>query len=156
MKEIVGNVWDMLDENSAVCILTNNTVIQNYNPMTMTHYITNVMGGGIAREAADRNPGLKNLCGQAILDGNYSLGKDVQTGAEMLRFPTKDQVQFGSDMEIIADSLTLLEEYINKNPNKKIYLPRPGCGLGGLDWEDVKELCEHYLSKFDNIYIVSK
>ena len=156
MKEIVGNVWDMLDENSAVCILTNNTVIQNYNPMTMTHYITNVMGGGIAREAADRNPGLKNLCGQAILDGNYLLGKDDQTGAEMLRFPTKDQVQFGSDMKIIADSLTMLEEYINKNPNKKIYLPRPGCGLGGLDWEDVKELCEHYLSKFDNIYIVSK
>ena len=156
MKEIVGNVWDMLDENSAVCILTNNTVIQNYNPITMTHYVSNVMGGGIAREAADRNPGLKNLCGQAILDGNYSLGKDSQTGAEMLRFPTKDQVRCGSDMEIIADSLTMLEEYINKNPNKKIYLPRPGCGLGGLDWEDVKELCEHYLSKFDNIYIVSK
>ena len=156
MKEIVGNVWDMLDENSAVCILTNNTVIQNYNPMTMSHYVSNVMGGGIAREAADRNPGLKNLCGQAILDGNYSLGKDSQTGAEMLRFPTKDQVQFGSDMKIIADSLIMLEEYINKNPNKKIYLPRPGCGLGGLDWEDVKELCEHYLSKFDNIYIVSK
>lgn len=156
MKEIVGNVWDMLDENSAVCILTNNTVIQNYNPMTMSHYVSNVMGGGIAGEASDRNPGLKNLCGQAILDGNYSLGKDSQTGAEMLRFPTKDQVQFGSDMKIIADSLTMLEEYINKNPNKKIYLPRPGCGLGGLDWEDVKELCEHYLSKFDNIYIVSK
>ena len=103
MKEIVGNVWDMLDENSAVCILTNNTVIQNYNPITITHYVSNVMGGGIAREAADRNPGLKNLCGQAILDGNYSLGKDSQTGAEMLRFPTKDQVQFGSDMKIIAD-----------------------------------------------------
>ena len=156
MKEIVGNVWDVLDENSAVCILTNNTVIQNYNPMTMTHYVSTVMGGGIAREAAERNPGLKNLCGQAILDGNYSLGKDAQTGAEMLRFPTKDQVQFGSEMKIIAGSLNMLEEYINKNPDKKIYLPRPGCGLGGLDWEDVKELCEHYLSKFDNIYIVSK
>ena len=39
MKEIVGNVWDMLDENSAVCILTNNTVIQNYNPMKMSHYV---------------------------------------------------------------------------------------------------------------------
>ena len=156
MKEIVGNVWDVLDENSAVCILTNNTVIQSYNPMTMEHSVYNVMGGGIAKEASDRNPGLKNLCGQAILDGTYSLGIDNLTGAEMLRFPTKDQVQFDSGMRIIADSLTMLEKYINKNPDKKIYLPRPGCGLGGLDWEDVKELCEHYLSKFDNIYIVSK
>ena len=122
--------------------------------MTMTHNVTNIMGGGIAREAAERNPGLKNICGQAILDGNYSLGKDSQTGAEMLRFPTKDQVQFDSDMRIIADSLIKLVKYAEDNPNKKIYLPRPGCGLGGLDWKDVVELCIHYLDGLPNIYIV--
>jgi hypothetical protein len=155
LNELVGDVWDLLDENSAVCILTNNTILYHkFKPFYGRPY--NIMGGGIAKEAYDRNLGLKETCAESILNGSISLGYDLATGAEMLRFPTKDQIHESSDMRIIADSLIKLVKYINENPNKKIYLPRPGCGLGGLEWNDVKELCEHYLGKFENVYILSK
>lgn len=155
LNEIKGNVWQMLDENSAVCILTNQTVCSQISSFNLKTKVFNPMGGGIAKEAKDRNPGLDVTCAQAILSNKFSLGIDKISGAEMLRFSTKDQIQYHSDMRIIANSLIELCNYIKENPNKKIYLPRPGCGLGGLEWEDVKELCEHYLKDYDNVFIVS-
>lgn len=81
MKEIICNVWDILDENSAICILTNNMILSNGE---------NVMGGGIAKEACDRNPGLSLIVGNAIKNNRYMLGYDKLTDAIMLRFPTKN------------------------------------------------------------------
>lgn len=157
IKEICANVWGLLDSNSAVCILTNNTVCKYYVPEIMQTVVKNIMGGGIAKEAKDRNPGLECICAQSILDNTYSLGTDKISGAEMLRFPTKNEVQYNSALEIVSDSLYRLRDYAINNPEKKIYLPRPGCGLGGLDWEtEVKPLCEKYLSNLENITIVSK
>jgi len=147
MKEIQGNVWDLLDDTSAVCILTNNVVLKNGK---------NIMGAGIAKEAVMRNPGLELTCGACILKNNYILGIDSVSKALMIRFPTKDKVWESSDLSIIADSLIHLSAIARLYPDKQIYLPRPGCGCGRLDWEeDVKPLCEIYLKNLNNVYIVS-
>lgn len=147
MKEIQGNVWDLLNENSVVCILTNNTVLGPGN---------NVMGAGIAKEALIRNPGLDMVCGKCIKDKNFILGADKESGALMMRFPTKDQVYNKSELEVITDSLVHLTAMARLYSDKTFYLPRPGCGCGGLDWEeDVKPLCEIYLRNLNNVIIVS-
>lgn len=143
IKEIKCNVWSKLNSNTAVCILTNETIYKDEN----------VMGGGIAKEAACRNFNLKSICAKAIRENNFSLGRDV-SGAEMLRFSTKDNVWENSKLHVIENSLNLLRNYCNVYPNKLVYLPRPGCGLGGLDWEtQVKPLCEKYLDDLDNVFI---
>lgn len=143
INEIKGNVWNLIDRNSAVCILTNETI----------YHDENVMGGGIAKEAAVRNFNLKTICAKAIREDSFSLGNDI-SGAEMLRFSTKDNVWENSKLHIIELSLIKLRHYCNLYPNKKVYLPRPGCGLGGLDWEtQVKPLCEKYLDNLSNIFI---
>ena len=148
MREFVGDICELLDSNSAVCILTNNTV---------TGPGTNIMGAGIAKEARDRNNNLEYTCGLSIKNNTFSLGFDSITKAEMLRFPTKDNVWKDSDVNVIADSLSKLKDYCIKNPMKKVYLPRPGCGCGGLNWErDVKPICETYLKDIKNVCIVSK
>ena len=119
LNEIKGNVWDMLDENSAVCILTNNTILYHkFEPFYGRPY--NIMGGGIATEAYDRNLGLKETCAESILNGSISLGYDLETGAEMLRFPTKDQVYENSSIDVIKNSLVKLVKYAKDNPNRKI------------------------------------
>lgn len=156
LNEIKCNVWNLLDENSAVCILTNDTVYEIYDAATMTKFKKNVMGGGIAREARDRNANLEYICAEAILSDSFSLGIDELTGAEMLRFSTKQDVKNNSDLYTIEKSLCKLKEYIENNPNKKIYLPRPGCGLGGLNWDNVKYLCENYLGTYSNVFILYK
>ena len=147
LQEIKGNVWNFLNTSSAVCILTNNTI---------THDGKAIMGGGIAKEALNRNPGLDTRHAKDILNNYFCLGNDAITGAEMIRFPTKNMVWEDSTLEVIEQSLIRLTEYVRCNPDKKVYLPRPGCGLGRLSWEkDVKSLCEKYLDNLPNIYIVS-
>lgn len=148
IKEVQLEVWNVLNENTAVCILTNNMVLTNGK---------NIMGGGIAKEARDRNPGLEFICGQSIKNNSYSLGYDSISGAEMLRFPTKHVVYKDSDLDLISQSLYMLKDYCLSNPNKIVYLPRPGCGLGSLNWEDdVKPLCELILKNIENVIVVSK
>ena len=146
LKEIKGNVWDIAKRNDAICILTNNTVINGRN----------VMGAGIAKEALDRNSGLDKYHALCIEKGCYILGQDERTGAEMLRFPTKDGVWNNSSVDVITQSLYRLKEYCICNSDKIVYLPRPGCGCGGLDWEtEVKPLCENILENVENVVITS-
>ena len=147
LQEINQNVWDIADDKSIICILTNNSIINNRN----------VMGAGIAKEALDRNPDLDKQCANCIDNNSYILGTDKQTGAILFRFPTKNDVWYNSSLSVIEDSLRELAYTARLNKNYKIYLPRPGCGCGGLNWESqVKALCETYLNDLNNVYIIYK
>ena len=127
MKEIIGNVWDYAGKNTVVCILTNGTVMKNgLNPM----------GGGIAAEALERNPGLDQVCGDAIKNNNVFLGIDKKSKSHLFRFETKKQVWLASDIATINDSLNKLIELALHFPDKTILLPRPGCGYCGLDFDN--------------------
>lgn len=148
LNEISGDVWKLLDENSALCILTNNSIYNDKNPM----------GGGIAYEALLRNPGLDTTVAIRIKKNEMVLGYDTQTQAVLLRFPTKVEITDPfSSIELIKNSLTSLRLFCKMHSKYKVYLPKPGCGIGGLDWEtQVKPLCEEIIGNFKNIYIVSK
>ena len=156
LKELKENVWDIADSNSIICILTNNGVI-NLNEAYDEPYWYNHMGGGIAGEANRRNLELANKCGQAIKENKYDLGLDKLTLARLIRFPTMQDIGYQASLKLIEQSLKVLAHIIAENKDKLIYLPRPGCGIGGLDWnKQVKPLCEKYLGNYDNVYVIYK
>lgn len=156
--EIKQDVWSILDKDSILCVLTNDTVNQWYDNLHMKNIVCNPMGAGIAGECKERNPEFPELVGIAILTGYRYCGIDKQTGAQLFRFSTKSNISDKkSDINLIETSLNALEAVAIAHKDKKIYLPRPGCGIGGLDWEiEVKPLVEKYLGKYSNVYIVSK
>lgn len=147
INEVRGNIWDMLDKDSVVFILTNNSIYNGKNPM----------GGGIAREALNRNPGVDSIVAECIKSNSFNLKRDALSGASMVRFPTKVSVHsLYSDVELIEDSLHRVKLIAEKFPLKKLYVPRPGCGYGGLDWDsEVKPLCEKYLDNLKNVFVVT-
>jgi hypothetical protein len=50
-----------------------------------------------------------------------------------------------ADLEIIDRSLGQLNFLRDIYEIEEVYLPRPGCGAGGLDWEtQVRPLCEKF------------
>lgn len=50
-----------------------------------------------------------------------------------------------ADLQVIKNSLDQLNTIYNWDKPKAIILPRPDCGVGGLNWESqVKPLCEEY------------
>ena len=138
MLEINGNIWDDPTLN-VICILTNGTVKSNGE---------NIMGGGIALEAAIRIPHLPKHYGSMI--NSYGLHLQAVAIYEkhnknqiILAFPTKYHISFNADTKLIMQSFTELQTFCNIFPMYRIGLPRPGSGLGGLEWNKVKDILQY-------------
>lgn len=155
----ICDIWDMYDQGEVVCITTNGFITRGGNA---------VMGRGVAAQAAKRNPHLKRSLGLLIMEN----GNVVQRiDHNLVSFPVKPQLgicnadksnvvrhmrrqykPFGwvpgwammGDMHLIERSLWELRQLHSYGFFKRVYLPKPGCGAGGLEWSEVKPLCEQY------------
>ena len=118
-----------------------------------------VMRKGLALEFKNRYPVMfqtykkvchtKQLCPERPM---FVYGPDKS----VILFPTKYHWNEKSKIIYIKDSLEAVSYYYKSFDIKSIAFPKLGCGLGGLDWEEVNPLMEQYLSKLDinvEIYI---
>jgi len=148
MKEKIGNIWE--EDLDVVCVTTNGIVTKNGL----------VMGKGIALEASQRFPGIEVVFGKHVMKfgntpclyRNYPLIKEMH----IISIPTKHHWRSMSDIVLIEDSIKMLIGIVNTNPNfRRIGMTKPGCGNGGLSWENVvKPLIEPMLD--DRFIIFSK
>lgn len=150
MKEIYGNAWDLFDSGdfSVLFITTNGFVKKNGAA---------VMGRGIAAEMKRRYPGIEYKLGNLLQYGNkvHTLNYSSEPQERfIMSFPVKHNWFENADIELIKQScqevMNLLDGHAFKND--KFLLPRPGCGNGHLNWEDVKPIIEPLLD--DRFYIV--
>jgi hypothetical protein len=145
MIEIQGDFWDLKTQlNPDIIVFTSNRTLNSHREL--------VMGAGIALDFKRRYPNLPRVFGNALFNGPnerliqiWSIVNDVSICA----FPTKEHWRNPSILEYIERSCKELVEYVDIQYNKgKILMTRPGCGLGGLDWESqVKPICETYLDE---------
>lgn len=67
----------------------------------------------------------------------------MDDGVTIISFPVKHNWWEKADKKLIRESLLALNKMIGTEGLKRVYLPRPGCGNGNLDWEtEVKPLLE--------------
>ena len=105
-------------------------------------YGMNIMGGGCAREAAERYPWLPNYYGRMLKEH----GNHVFLTGPVVCFPVKHQVGEPADLALVKRSLVELETLANLYDWQRVLLPTPGCGLGGLSWDgEVREVAERIL-----------
>lgn len=128
MREITGNLWDHNNVDTVICITTNGFVKKNGEA---------VMGRGCAREACVKYPGLsKRLGAHLLLRGNVPVW--LTTG--LVTFPVKHNWYEDADLALIALSAEWLKREALNLGQKWFVLPRPGCGNGRLQWDDVRPL----------------
>ena len=136
MIELNANIWDVATENDAIVITTNGTV---------TGKGKCVMGRGIAFEAKQKFPGIDSELGNLIkLHGNKVFLLCPYSGPVIYTLPVKHQWWEKADTALIVDSCKNLVDIVGDFEGK-IYMPRPGCGNGKLEWQDVKPLIEKFL-----------
>jgi O-acetyl-ADP-ribose deacetylase (regulator of RNase III) len=116
-----------------------------------------VMGAGLAKEFSRRYPGIELWYKKIFKDLGLSPGDlyIYPDNPSVLCFPTKNHWKEPSEMEYIEDglmNLIAIQKLGEDEPDNyshfsfhSIAFPRLGCGLGGLVWEDVRELMEFYL-----------
>jgi len=135
MKEVTGNIWDFHQQGHWIVITTNGTVRGDG---------ACVMGKGVASQAKIRFLGLPQKLGKSISKFGNHLVQFVEY--EIITFPVKHSWWKKADLVLIERSTQELVEAVDKSGiSIPIYMVRPGCGNGGLDWKNVKPIIEKYL-----------
>jgi len=124
MKQIDGDLWKLYQQRKWICIPTNGS-LKDQNTKA-------VMGKGLALAAAERFPTLPLLLASRIKRSGTRVEIFVQLG--LFAFPTKDEWFNPSKILLILTSARELIEIVNHHGIKEVYLPRVGCGAGGLRW----------------------
>lgn len=151
MKEVTGNIWDYHKQGNWIVITTNG----NINKVGEC-----IMGRGIALEAKKRFPLLPKQLGNTITEhGNhvhrffclYDFPDAPIT--KIITFPTKHNWWEKSDLALIERSCEELVDTVSMflHNYELVYLVRPGCNNGQLEWKDVKLVLEKHL---DNRFII--
>lgn len=124
MREEIGDLWKYPAEYR--CVTTNGLVVNKRL----------VMGAGVALQAKERYPNLPAML--AIYVNKFGNRPFRCEKERILTFPTKQHWKNKSELKLIKKSAELVVLIADKFEIKSIAMTRPGCGNGGLRWEDVK------------------
>lgn len=119
------------------------------------------MGAGLALDVAERYPEIEMIYKKACKDGSLAIGKPLLTSARdgkiLLLFPTKNDWRNRSEIEYIESGIKYFNEQIITNfsiGQMPLHIPKLGCGLGGLDWEEVNPIIEKYFNTYQSkVYV---
>jgi len=141
MKEIEGDLWDY-HGRAIIAVTTNGQVTKRGEA---------VFGQGCARQAKERFPGLARRLGDLIRTGGNHV---CSLGDGLVSFPVEHSPYEVPDIRLIERSARELAELADSREWKRVILPRPGCGGGGMDWRQVKPVLERYLD--DRFLVITK
>jgi hypothetical protein len=162
MKELKADLFEVIYDKSvdAICITTN------------AHYTSNgqaAMGGGCAGVCARRWPETSFRLGTCLknfgtnvpfvigalderanyLEPKMKMIRDRKYKCLIFSFPTIDDLMDGAKLDLIRNSAKELKVLVDRFELRGVMVPRPGVGIGGLDWSLVKPLLtEHFDDRF--------
>jgi O-acetyl-ADP-ribose deacetylase (regulator of RNase III) len=116
-----------------------------------------VMGKGLALEFKKRWKSFDSDCRDATLRGHLRLGQVwvyPTLEAHLVAFPTKEYFRNPSRIDYIVAGLCSLKNSVISYQWKSIAIPALGCGLGGLDWNDVRPLIEEAFQDLPDVRVM--
>ena len=139
MREAQGDLWGFAEYGFAdVVVVTTNGDVNAAGRA--------VMGRGCALQAAQRFPGLSEILASYLVRyGNRALvllKACEPSDFSLVSMPVKHHWRNNADPALIVTSANQLVQMADKFEWRSIVVPRPGCGNGGLQWDDVKPLLE--------------
>lgn len=137
--EVKGDLvayWNHGDRS--IGITTNGTVKNNGRA---------VMGAGIAKQIRDLVPDFDLELGAYLTkNGNHPTNFKNHN---IYTFPVKHNWWDQADIDLILESA----EVLNTHAPWEIHIPRPGCGNGRLNWEDVKPELNKVFSHNRHVFV---
>ncbi|MCA6582537.1 MAG: macro domain-containing protein [Pseudanabaena sp. M34BS1SP1A06MG] len=113
-----------------------------------------IMGKGLALDFKKMYPSLaaiyKTFCNlHELKTGDPSiLSKSGEGSGSVVFFPTKNDWRNPSELNWIREGLIRLATQPShtqwRKQTRNIHIPKLGCGLGGLEWTDVRKIIEQF------------
>lgn len=150
MINVTGNLFQM---QGWLCITTNGFVKNNGRA---------VMGAGCAKTIRDAVPDIDLALGKHIRTRGNVVGiiGTYKNNNPVFSFPVKHRWWEQADINLIAQSardlrqLWLSSPVMNISRAYDVFIPRPGCGNGKLDYKDVEPVLAEILVE-DNFKIIT-
>lgn len=139
---------------------TGNIFLESAQALVNTVNCVGVMGQGLALQFKKKFPNNFLQYKKACKHKNVQLKKMFvySTGSYVpqyiINFPTKQHWRGSSKIEDISEGLDDLVQVLQSQNITSIAIPPLGCGLGGLNWVQVKKLIDQKLAHLQNIHIV--
>ena len=107
------------------------------------------MGAGLALQFKRAYPEMYRAyrleCRSGLVETGTVRLHNTPDGKKIINFPTKRHWQHPSKMEYIERGLESLRELVVRDGINSLAVPPLGCGLGGLDWQEVRPLIVEWL-----------
>jgi hypothetical protein len=100
--------------------------------------VVGVMGAGLAKQFKDQNPDHYKLYVDACK--SYRIRTETTVINSWCMFPTKQHYKDHTNLNAMLARLIADLDNIGKDGQFSITIPKIGCGLGGLNWNDVLPL----------------
>ena len=128
MVELTGDLWDFHARGDVVAITTGGAVDKNGACL---------MPRGCAAQARERFPGIEKVLGGLLSRyGNHV----YDIGNRIVSFPVENSPFEVPDSRIIERSCRELVALADRSGWRRIIVPRPGCGGGGMEWSAVRNI----------------
>ncbi|MBD2655508.1 macro domain-containing protein [Synechocystis sp. FACHB-383] len=138
-----------------------NILAEDTEALVNTVNCVGVMGRGIALQFKKAFPDNFKAYAKACKEEKVKPGemfvfetRQLVNPRLIINFPTKRHWRAHSRIEDIEIGLTALKSTIQEYKIHSIAIPPLGCGLGGLNWGEVKTRIEAALKPLDNVRIV--
>ena len=149
MRTYVGDLWDEAFDPPTWRVIPTNL------GWTKDEY--NVMGRGVARQAAERNGGLASFYGKwcKMMAGQTTHDLICFANPSLILLPTKGlnrntphlSWQAPSDIRLLERAVQMMAFNMINRPRNLVALPLLGCGNGGLDPRDVVPILHRHLDQ---------
>jgi len=138
---------------------TGNILKANVQALVNPVNCVGVMGAGLASQFKAAFPKNFYTYAKACKQGQVQLGKmfiyrnQTEHPQYIINFPTKNHWLNKSRFQDIVAGLEALKLVLQEYYISSVAIPALGCGLGGLEWSEVKPVTHQILESLD-IYIV--
>lgn len=115
--------------------------------------IRGVMGSGIAVEFRRRFPDMYEEYRELCLSGGLFPGEvhrfENSDGTVIYNIASQDDPGRNARLEWLEDGVDTALTLLRENGEDTLALPRIGCGIGGLDWDDVRASLADLSDEYD-------
>jgi hypothetical protein len=144
MKLIKGEFWEAAAKSDVILVTTNGIVRKDGKL---------VMGGGIALQFAEKFPSCPLAFGKLVSSrGNVPHLISRANGPHLLSNPTKRHYRDPSPLDLVYESACKIKQIVDAHGFSKVLSTPPGCGLGGLHWEEVEPVLQR--ARWDSRFTV--
>jgi len=138
MRENNTDIWSYLGQ-AVIVITTNGSLTRDGQALP---------GRGTARQASEKFPEMRVRLGEKLAQhGNHV--HEIMPG--LVSFPVEETPWSQPDKRLIRQSAEELRALVDQHGWPVVIVPRPGCGGGGLCWDEIKPLL---IDLFDERFIV--